>query len=177
MSEFEGLFGKYIITKADGTEIGPDAKYFVLRYDKDFAAWMALRSYALHTPNKELQKDLLEESRKYQGENKLQRFDWLQEVDRLISENASLTQQLAAERQTNHEAVAYTERLLEQVKRQTHRLIDKDKQIKRLSLSLSRLNGVSCNHPGCLNHLSHPCEVCGRIGGKYQPLTDRLEGL
>lgn len=23
-----------------------------------------------------------------------------------------------------------------------------------------------CDHPGCLNHLSHPCEGCGRIGGK-----------
>jgi len=24
-----------------------------------------------------------------------------------------------------------------------------------------------CNHPGCLNHFTHPCESCGRIGGKY----------
>lgn len=23
-----------------------------------------------------------------------------------------------------------------------------------------------CSHPGCLSHISHPCEGCGRIGGK-----------
>lgn len=28
-------------------------------------------------------------------------------------------------------------------------------------------DGVPCNHPGCFNHVSHPCEGCGRIGGKY----------
>lgn len=22
-----------------------------------------------------------------------------------------------------------------------------------------------CEHKGCLNHISHPCEGCGRIGG------------
>lgn len=26
-------------------------------------------------------------------------------------------------------------------------------------------DGQSCGHPGCLNHRSHPCEVCGRIAG------------
>lgn len=23
-----------------------------------------------------------------------------------------------------------------------------------------------CSHTGCLHHISHPCEGCGRIGGK-----------
>ena len=27
-------------------------------------------------------------------------------------------------------------------------------------------DGVPCDHLGCLSHISHPCEVCGRIGGK-----------
>lgn len=27
-------------------------------------------------------------------------------------------------------------------------------------------DGEPCNHPGCLSHVIHPCEVCGRIGGK-----------
>jgi hypothetical protein len=27
------------------------------------------------------------------------------------------------------------------------------------------LDGKPCDHPGCLSHISHPCEVCGRIGG------------
>lgn len=26
-------------------------------------------------------------------------------------------------------------------------------------------DGVPCSHPGCLSHVSHPCEGCGRIGG------------
>lgn len=27
-------------------------------------------------------------------------------------------------------------------------------------------DGESCGHRGCLNHISHPCEGCGRISGK-----------
>jgi hypothetical protein len=26
--------------------------------------------------------------------------------------------------------------------------------------------GEPCSHKGCLSHLSHPCEGCGRIGGR-----------
>ena len=26
-------------------------------------------------------------------------------------------------------------------------------------------DGVPCNHPGCLSHVSHPCEGCGRVSG------------
>jgi hypothetical protein len=26
-------------------------------------------------------------------------------------------------------------------------------------------DGVPCQHPGCLSHVSHPCEECGRTGG------------
>lgn len=27
-------------------------------------------------------------------------------------------------------------------------------------------DGEPCNHPGCLSHVSHPCEGCGRLAGK-----------
>jgi hypothetical protein len=27
-------------------------------------------------------------------------------------------------------------------------------------------NGVPCPHPGCLRHATHPCEGCGRVGGR-----------
>jgi hypothetical protein len=27
-------------------------------------------------------------------------------------------------------------------------------------------NGQPCEHKGCLNHITHPCEGCGRIGGQ-----------
>ena len=33
----------------------------------------------------------------------------------------------------------------------------------------SLLDGVPCDHPGCLSHISHPCEVCGRIAGRRPP--------
>ena len=26
--------------------------------------------------------------------------------------------------------------------------------------------GQPCHHPGCLHHVTHPCEGCGRIAGK-----------
>jgi len=26
-------------------------------------------------------------------------------------------------------------------------------------------DGEPCTHPGCLSHLTHPCEGCGRVGG------------
>lgn len=29
-------------------------------------------------------------------------------------------------------------------------------------------DGEPCEHPGCLNHITHPCEGCGRIGGRNQ---------
>lgn len=29
-------------------------------------------------------------------------------------------------------------------------------------------DGEPCNHKGCINHITHPCEVCGRIAGQKQ---------
>ena len=26
--------------------------------------------------------------------------------------------------------------------------------------------GEPCGHPGCLRHVTHPCEGCGRIAGR-----------
>jgi len=37
-------------------------------------------------------------------------------------------------------------------------------------------DGEPCNHTGCLSHLSHPCDGCGRIGGvRVKQLTDGAE--
>ena len=33
-------------------------------------------------------------------------------------------------------------------------------------MSEKLMDGQPCKHPGCLSHLSHPCEGCERIGGK-----------
>ena len=32
-------------------------------------------------------------------------------------------------------------------------------------LESNLVDGVPCDHPGCLHHISHPCEGCGRVGG------------
>jgi hypothetical protein len=36
-------------------------------------------------------------------------------------------------------------------------------------------DGKPCGHPGCLNHVSHPCEGCGRIGGRKMERTERAD--
>lgn len=30
-------------------------------------------------------------------------------------------------------------------------------------------DGEPCSHPGCLNHVTHPCEGCGRTAGRNNP--------
>jgi len=34
-------------------------------------------------------------------------------------------------------------------------------------------NREPCEHPGCLNHITHPCDGCGRIAGQ-KVLSDLL---
>lgn len=36
-------------------------------------------------------------------------------------------------------------------------------------------DGKSCGHPGCLNHVSHPCEGCGRIAGWNKSLHIKVD--
>ncbi|MEH1780398.1 MAG: hypothetical protein V7L26_15035 [Nostoc sp.] len=57
-----GLFGKYIIQKADGTSIDPSAQYFVLRPDTDIAARVAIRAYiqVLSDEDAVLKQDLID---------------------------------------------------------------------------------------------------------------------
>ena len=33
-------------------------------------------------------------------------------------------------------------------------------------------HGEPCEHPGCLSHVSHPCEGCGRIAGRPTPTPE-----
>jgi hypothetical protein len=35
-------------------------------------------------------------------------------------------------------------------------------------------DGVPCSHPGCLKHVTHPCEGCGRVGGRRECQHERL---
>lgn len=38
----------------------------------------------------------------------------------------------------------------------------------KLNISKKYKDGEPCSHRGCLNHITHPCENCGRIGGFYR---------
>ena len=38
-------------------------------------------------------------------------------------------------------------------------------------------DGEPCNHKGCLSHISHPCEGCGRIAGKQIAEADTIIGM
>jgi hypothetical protein len=35
-------------------------------------------------------------------------------------------------------------------------------------------DGESCPHPGCTNHISHPCETCGRFGAEGVAVFKRV---
>ena len=56
----KGLYQKYIIQKADGTPIDPNADYFVLRLDTDKHARETLKFYgnAIYQDNPELTHDI-----------------------------------------------------------------------------------------------------------------------
>jgi ferredoxin-thioredoxin reductase catalytic subunit len=62
-----GLYLKYIIEKADGSPVAPEADYFVLRLDNDKAARAAAANYAalIAKDAPELSKDLIERVTKY----------------------------------------------------------------------------------------------------------------
>lgn len=53
------LRGKYIVTKADGNVLNPDAQCFVLRIDTDIAARAALNTYAMCYEGSTLKDELL----------------------------------------------------------------------------------------------------------------------
>jgi len=37
--------------------------------------------------------------------------------------------------------------------------------------------GQPCKHPGCLSHVSHPCEGCGRVAGRGKTYVQHLMAL
>ncbi len=71
MNDEQGLYGKYIVTKADGT---PVSDCFVLRPTKDLAARMALKEYARLTKNVLLAEEIMEWLRQIR--------DWLRYTNR-----------------------------------------------------------------------------------------------
>jgi hypothetical protein len=61
----EGLYGKYCISKADGSPVDPNADYFVLRLDTDPVARRAAREYSYVTPDRDLARGLQDRLAKY----------------------------------------------------------------------------------------------------------------
>lgn len=53
-----GVFGKYVLAKADGSDLDREACYFILRLDTDPAARKAILAYADACDNKTLADDL-----------------------------------------------------------------------------------------------------------------------
>lgn len=53
-----GVFGKYILRKANGDPCNSNACYFVLRLDTDYAARLAMRVYADKCNNPKLRDDI-----------------------------------------------------------------------------------------------------------------------
>ena len=56
MDDLKGLYGKYIITKTDGTPVND--RCFILKPAKDPMAVIALQAYASATDNEQLKNDL-----------------------------------------------------------------------------------------------------------------------
>lgn len=42
------------------------------------------------------------------------------------------------------------------------------KEYKESKKTFKYKDGEPCPHSGCLHHISHPCEGCGRIGGRNE---------
>lgn len=63
----KGLFKKYVIAKADGSPVDPDAVYFVLRLDTDPHAEVAAEAYATSI---ESENSSLAQGLRYMLENK-----------------------------------------------------------------------------------------------------------
>jgi hypothetical protein len=65
----KGLYQKYIVPKADGSEIEPEAKHIILRYAKDDDMGRAARlapekfAYEIRNINKQFSEDLFAEIR------------------------------------------------------------------------------------------------------------------
>ena len=61
MTEKQGLYDKYIITKTDGSPVDPHAQYFVLRIDTDPCARLALDHSAQYLERYEVGSPQLED--------------------------------------------------------------------------------------------------------------------
>jgi len=52
------------------------------------------------------------------------------------------------------------------VETRTHSVNYHVKENKIVIIPISLADGEPCTHIGCLNHITHPCEGCGRIAGR-----------
>lgn len=55
------------------------------------------------------------------------------------------------------------------VKRTSRLYVDGRTEIISMEKLETPAEGEPCSHRGCLNHVTHPCEGCGRIEGRNNP--------
>ena len=57
--------------------------------------------------------------------------------------------------------------------RKKPQIVDVEAMLRRIEWLQTLGPGDPCDHPGCLHHVSHPCEGCGRIAGRKPTEADR----
>jgi hypothetical protein len=169
----KGLYDKYLIEKADGTQIDPNARYFILRYDKDPAAWFALKSYAGHTHNPELRRDLFAELRKYWGDHlKESHFASLDNLYRLEDDNrplldvARLSNELAKSKILSTMLGAL---YLTLQRNNPEKVNDAAAKIKALATALSAPPAKVYSCGNCVNGTGLDPDCEGEVCGRWKP--------
>lgn len=94
-----GLYGKYLLSKADGSVVDPEADYFILRLDTDPIARMAANEYAIRTPDGKLGRELAARVTKYLHAGQNDQESWpLAKIRQLQERIADLEKALIEER-------------------------------------------------------------------------------
>ncbi len=50
-----------------------------------------------------------------------------------------------------------------------------DKWFKNSWVDFVRMGPLPCSHPGCCHHVTHPCEMCGRVACEIHPALNKNE--
>ena len=86
LRQLKGLRNKYVVTKADGSDVGPDANYFVMRVDTDKHAVYAMQAYAhsVKHDNPKLSKEIELWLKGFSSEKDLRKAQSKQQIDKAV---------------------------------------------------------------------------------------------
>lgn len=69
-----------------------------------------------------------------------------------------------------------TQKSHKDLKDELNKLSPRERRALEISGDIIELaDGEPCGHPGCLHHTTHPCEGCGRIGGRSADSSSNKE--